>query len=100
MNLNKDGSIRLTKEEAERLCKPFKGEETCIWCMLGGGGFDCHYFYRPKGLVSRWSQGRTVSKRSGCEEVKALDYEIKYVDVPWLSDLIRRQHSGTSKEVS
>lgn len=89
MKIIKDNTILLNKDEALKLCKPGEGDNTCIWLMVGSQGFCCHYYHRPTGLVSRWNQGLTVAKRNGCEEVKKLGLEIKYVEAPTLEDVLK-----------
>lgn len=90
MKFEENNTILLDRDEVIRLCKPGEATNTCIWLMLGSEGFCCHYYNRPKGLVSRWNQGLTNAKRNGCDEVKELGLEIKYVEAPTLEEYLRR----------
>ena len=71
--------ISLDKEDAEKLCRPGQGQDTCIWLVVGPGGFECLYYNRDKGknlkgetLEQQWKAGKTVAKRDGCDVVKAV----------------------------
>jgi len=78
---NPDGSrgriFSLDTEEVKRLCRPGAGEDTCIWLVVGKGGFECLYYNREavsltgERLAERWRKGLTVAKRDGCDEIKA-----------------------------
>jgi len=83
-----DYTILLDKEEFLKLCKPGEGADTCIWLVAGSEGFECRYYSRPTGLVSRWNQGSTVAKRNGCSEVRKLDLVMRYVEAETLADIV------------
>lgn len=80
---NPDGSqgriIELDREEVKKLCQPGAGEDTCIWLVVGGRGFECLYFNRRavsltgEILEERWKKGLTVAKRDGCDVIRALE---------------------------
>jgi len=86
--------IILNGDEFKKLCKPGEGDGTCIWAMVGSEGIECRYYSRPSGLVSRWNQGMTVAKRSGCDEVRELGLEIKHVNAETLEDALRGEVSS------
>ncbi len=79
---NPDGSqgkiIQLDIEEVKKLCRPGAGADTCIWLVVGAGGFECLYYHREdhnlegETLEQRWKAGKTVAKRDGCDVVRAL----------------------------
>ena len=91
MKTKEDNTILLDKDEFIKLCKPGEGDNTCIWLLVGTEGFECRYYNRPTGLVSRWRQGYTVAKRDGCEEVKRLGLEIKYTEAQTLEDIVEER---------
>jgi len=75
---NPDGTVgkifSLSRDEAIELCRPGFGADTCIWLVVGKGGFECLYLNRRGGvsltgerLEDRWKKGLTVAKRDGCE---------------------------------
>lgn len=71
--------IFLDQEEVMKFCRLGDGAETCIWLVVGPGGFECLYYHRHEGrnlkgetLEQRWKAGKTVAKRDGCEIVKTL----------------------------
>lgn len=65
--------ITLTPEEMKHLCKPGMGAETCIWLVLGAGGFECSCLHRNSSLADRWEKGETVAKWDGCDFVNNID---------------------------
>lgn len=81
-------TIFLTREEVLEFCRPGEGENTCIWLVVGGEGFECTYFNRPTALLKRWVRGQTVAKRDGCKTVKAMKYEVKYPEATTLADIL------------
>ena len=87
MIFREDNAILLDGDDVKRLCKPGEAVNTCIWLLVGPGGFECSYYNRPTGLVSRWRQGLTNAKRNGCDEIKELGLEIKYVEASTLEEL-------------
>ena len=78
---NADGSqgriFSLTIDEVNKFCRLGQGADTCIWLVVGKG-FECLYFNRRavsltgEILEERWKAGKTVAKRDGCDEVRAL----------------------------
>jgi len=73
-------TILLNREELLTLCRPGAGADTCIWAVVGEEGFECLFYNRHEGvnlegetLHERWLAGKTVAKRDGCDEVRALD---------------------------
>ncbi len=89
MKLQKDGTVLLDNVDIKRLCKPGEMANTCIWVLVGLKGFECSYYNRPKGLVSRWRQGLTNAKRNGCDEIKELGLEVRYVEAETLEDIMK-----------
>ena len=83
MRIHSDGkTIFLNREEAIKLCRPGAGADTCIWLVVGKGGFACIYFNRAEGrnlkgetLEERWKKGLTVAKRDGCNVVRSLELD-------------------------
>lgn len=69
----------VSKDDAINRCKLGQGADCCIWLVAGQKGFECLYYARNEGrnlegetLEERWKAGKTVAKRDGCDEVKAL----------------------------
>ncbi|GAJ24049.1 unnamed protein product [marine sediment metagenome] len=65
-----------------KLCRPGAAADTCIWLVVGKGGFSCIYYNRKEGrnlegetLEERWKKGLTVAKRDGCNVVRSLELD-------------------------
>jgi len=88
--VERDGQtvISLGVEEMKELCKPGEGADTCIWVLVSKHGFECSYYNRPTGLAARWIKRQTVAQRDGCQKVKEMGHEVKYVEVETLADVI------------
>ena len=95
MKTKEDNVISLDKDEVIDLCKPGEGDNTCIWLMVGSGGFECCYYSRPTGLVSRWNQGLTTAKRNGCDVVRKLDLDVKYTEATTLEEEINGEYNSS-----
>ena len=54
MRVSKGAVIFLERDEVTKLCRPGEEGDKCIWLMVGSDGFECRYYDRPTGLVSRW----------------------------------------------
>ena len=87
MRVGEGAVIFLERDEVTKLCRPGEGDDTCIWLVVGSDGFECRYYNRPTGLVSRWQQELTVAKRDGCSEVRKLGYEIGFSMAVTLVDM-------------
>ena len=58
-----------TDDEITTLCKPGQRSDTCVWLICGVDGFECCLYNKPYDLLDRWSKGKTVAKRDGCDKV-------------------------------
>ena len=69
----------LDRSEVMELCQPGAGADTCIWLVVGKGGFDCLFYNRRvpsltgEVLEDRWKAGLTVAKRDGCDEIRKFE---------------------------
>ncbi len=72
--------ISLDESEVMKLCRPGGGADTCIWLVLGKGGYECLYYNRRVPAITgeiledRWKDGLTVAKRDGCDVVKLIQH--------------------------
>lgn len=88
MRPKQDGTFILSGREFKNLCKPGEGHNTCIWAVVGSEDFECTYYNRPTTLAKRWAMGATIARRNGCEEVKAMNLEVHYIETKTLVDLL------------
>lgn len=72
-------AIFLNGEEVKTRCRPGAGADTCVLLCMAPEGWECLFFNHAAGttltgekLEERWKQGRTVAKRWGCDEIRAL----------------------------
>jgi hypothetical protein len=62
---------RLPKDDLQTHCKIGQGADTCIWLLIGGKGFECHFHERPSFILA--ARDNMTAKRDGCErERKAI----------------------------
>jgi hypothetical protein len=66
--------IFLTTDEVAEFCKPGEEANTCIWLLMGPGGWECCCHRKPSSLVARWENGETTAKRDGCEKVNKMSF--------------------------
>jgi hypothetical protein len=59
-----------TIDEVKALCRPGEEANTCVWLVVGAGGFECLFHNKPSLLYDRWVAGETHAKRNGCDRVR------------------------------
>ena len=63
-----------TDEEVKEHCVIGEGANTCIWLMMGSGGWECCCHNKPSSLSRRWEAGETNAKRNGCDKVNKMSF--------------------------
>ena len=77
--------IYLNNDEVKELCKPGAGDDTCIYLLCGGGGFQCARMHGSLILIDLL-EGNGSAKREGCQFIKNINpmklglgtYDIEY----------------------